>query len=209
MSKFGITTETKSSNAIPLDPPIRMENGQYKFPTAKLVSVLSTEIEKKDETKVDVLQFVFKSGDNKKTHIHTEWTIEDDDGKYETKMEGLNSRIKHMYEAFGVFPEKGIGTKAKSFKGFFDAVAEAFNGDDSPIYKGKPVWVKLTYFNNRLGFPLLPNFIEALVKDKACNLKVNLTYDTIETVKAPAGGGGAMGLDDLPTGEDDFPDFGG
>lgn len=212
MPKFGITKETKSKNLIAFNPPIKDGNGGWKFPTAKLVQVISKEQEKKDQTTTPVLQFIFVSGDGLQTYIHTEWLIEDDAKEYDKKFEGMNSRIKHIYEAFAEFPEKGVGAGAKSWVLFFDAVAKAFNEevDGKKLIDKNPVWIKLTYYKNNLGFPLSPNFIEPFIKDKKCRLEVNLKYDAIEQVAAPKNNGtiipNPMQFDE-ENGEGDYPEF--
>lgn len=213
MSKFGITQETKSKNLVPFNPPIRnAEDRTWKFPSAKLVQVLAKEQEKKDGSLTQVLQFIFVSADNVQTFIHTEWELEEEDSKFDTKLAGMQSRIKHIYEAFATFPEKGIGTKAKNIKEFFATVAKEFNveNEGKKLIDNNPVWIKLTYYKNRLQFPLSPNFIEAYVKDKKCKLTVNLEYDSIEQIQAPSANTGISSNPMVFTeesGDNDFPEF--
>ena len=220
MPKFGITKETKSKNLIPFNPPIKDKDGTWKFPVGKLVSVIAKEQTKKDESTSDVLQFVFVSPDNKQTYMHTEWEVDEEDSNKDKKQEGMNTRIKHIFECFAPFPEKGIGTSAKNWAGFFEEVAKAFNAEVEVEVDGKKekkklidttlVWIKLTYYKNRLQFPLSPNFVERATKGVKTDLRVNLEYDTIEQIPAPKGdtfGGGSNPMVFDEEVERDFPEF--
>lgn len=220
---FGITTETKAINATPLLIATRVENDPmfpsgWKFPIAHLVNVASNpEFEKRDGSKVPVLQFIFKDKDNRQ-HTHIEWEVEVEDGKFKEKHDGLNVRIKHIYTAvFGTFPEKeGIGTNASTYAEFFGIVADTFNsitrgeGENKvKAYPTVPLYYKLTYYKTRFNFPLSPNFLERVVKDKPCKL---LTIHTVHDKLTPTVGGGSgipgvsgsESSDDLPTFEKDY-----
>lgn len=220
---FAITTETKATNNAPLLVATKVENNPqfpagYQFPIARLVNVISNnEFEKNDGSKVPVLQFIFKDADSRQ-YIHTEWEVETTDTEFNTKLEGLKVRINHIYLAiFGKLPQNGIGTTAQNFKEFFNQVAEAFNnrtvGEGDQVKKYYPtvdLYYKLTYYKARLGFPLSPNFLEKVVKDKPCRLlAINPTYDKL----VPAGGAASKGsipgmgggsTDDLPTFEEEY-----
>ena len=84
---FGITTETKTTNNTPILVATKVENNPlfpngWKFPKARLVSVITNP---KFETKngdTSVLQFIFIDKD-KRQHIHTEWKIDTDDTESE------------------------------------------------------------------------------------------------------------------------------
>jgi len=198
MSNFGITTETKSRNLTPIEPPYKGEDGKYIFPKAYLLSVKSHIFTNKDSEESKVLDFHFKATDGKE-YIHREFLINEDDAKYQTKADGFNTRVKHIYEAFAVFPEKGIGTKAKNWEQYFDMIAKAFEG----VYEKSLVHIKVIYFNGRAGFPLSPNFLEKVVEDRPYRtLSVNLKYDVIEQVSASS----STDDDDTPSNfkEDDF-----
>lgn len=220
---FGITAETKATNNAPLLVATTVENNPqfpsgWKFPIAKLVNVVSeNEFEKKDGGKVAILQFIFRDKDNRQ-HNHMEWTVESGDSAFQKKLDGLNVRIKHIYTAiFGKFPDKGIGTDATSFAEFFNAVASAFNSvttgegeEKKKYYPTVNLYYKLTYYKTRLNFPLAPNFLEKVIKDKPSKLlAINSTYDklaptgakTNEGIPGMSGGGGS---EDLPTFEEDY-----
>lgn len=194
---FGITTETKDSNNVRMLPPIKKEPNVlfpsgWVFPTAKLVNVIAKDNYETKNGDTQVLQFVFKDKEGRQ-HIHTEWAQDPSDDKYKTKMDGLNSRIKHLYvQYFAEFPKGGIGTKAKNFLDYFTQIQDAFKVNEE-IHK-VPVFLKLTYYNGNLGFPLSPNFIQRAIKDQSCKLEVNTKYDDV-TNKAS---GGAAGLPAMP-----------
>jgi len=218
---FGITTETKDTNNAPLLVATKVENNpQYpsgwKFPIAYLVNIISTpEYEKKDGSTASILQFVFKDKDNRQ-HIHTEWEIDGGDAKFKEKKDGLDSRIKHIYTSiYPQFPKEGFGTEATTWGEFFSEVKKAFSktigeGDDIKLYYPTvPLYYKLTYYKARIGFPLSPNFLERVVKDKPMKL---LTINSVWDKLAPTtgGGGGIPGVgtgsssEDLPTFENEF-----
>lgn len=221
---FGITQETKATNATPLLIATKVDNDPifpsgWKFPIAHLVNVASNpEYEKKDGSKVPVLIFIFKDKDNRQ-HNHMEWKVEQGDAKFKEKHDGLNVRIKHMYTAvFGSFPEKtGIGTEAESYAEFFKIVADAFNivtkgeeEDKVKYYPTIPLYYKLTYYKARLNFPLSPNFLERVVKGKPCKLlSIHAVHDKLSPTIGGSGGGipgvsGSAASDDLPTFEKEY-----
>ena len=203
-SKFGVTKETKAVNSAPLLVATKLETPDpqypsgYKFPIAYLVNVVfNPALEKKDGGTVIVLQFIFKDTDNRQ-YTHVEWEVEDTDAKFDEKLEGMNSRIKHIYTAiFSSFPEEGIGATAQNFAEFFEEVAKVFNsqvtgeaGDLKKVYASVPLYYKLVYYKTRLGFPLSPNFLEKVVTGRPCKLlAINPTYDKLEPQGARKGGG--------------------
>lgn len=210
--RFGVSTETKSKNLTPFQP-----TEEHPITLGTLVNV-KTDVRKikKTEEEVTVLVFEFKDVEKVRTHFHTEWRVDEGDKDEQVKMDGMNARIKHIYEEYQAFPTEGIGMNAESFDQFFEQVAEAFNTngkDGTPIYKDIRVWIKVTYnlksaSKAQLGFPLSPNFIERYKEGKKPTLYVNKKY---ETLKQPEG---ASARSPLPTElgnqaalESDFPDF--
>lgn len=230
---FGITKDTKANNAAPIRVAKKVENnpqfpGGWEFPIARLVNVTSNpELEKKDGSKTAVLDFVFVDRD-KRRFIHREWELDLSDNKLNDKIGYMQTRIKHIWvTVFGSFPSDGIGTDAEGFKDFFTKVAEAFNSKtfekvnndgqkkQYPLYAKQEVYIKLTYYKKRLGFPLSPDFLERVEESKPCRvLIINPVHDKLEPQKgaagipgASSGGGGGMspeGGDDLPSFEDGF-----
>lgn len=228
MLKFGINKETRVTSATPILVAKKVENDPefpngWKFPTARLVNVVSKENhEKQDGSLTDTLQFVFVDKDNRQ-YIHTEYKIDETDEKVQMKYEGMAGRIGHIYQAiFGSIPESGLGEGAESFSDFFKKIETAFNSQVSEVKKGEetkkvktfsmvPLYIKLTYYKTRLGFPLSPNFLERNNQGKPCmTLKINPS-DQIEPSKTnkasiPGMGGSPSmgGGDDIPTFDSDF-----
>jgi len=221
--KFGITKDTRSAGVNLFPAPTKIEatkqfpNG-YKFPVGRLVNVVSENEYDTKNGKQAVVEFVF-SGAKSRVQTHTEWAVDPTDIKADKKLEGMQSRIKHILEQVGLgMPKDGIGAKAASYEEFFDAVAEEFNKhvileDEKPVkkYYKKRVYLKLTYYKTNLNFPMFPNFIQLAEDDKGtilpCNLTINPTYDNIEPTKTEgesfsnvdgSGGGAAGDLSDLP-----------
>lgn len=191
--EFGIDQNTTSKGFV------GMSGGLNK---AYLVSVSSDEIGKTD--KYSVLNFKFKDLENIKEFTHTEFIpkgqattklteLED----YNNKKINFNKRIKHIFETFAKFPEKGLGG-GKNWKENFDMIANQFNtlNEGKPVYQyvkedGKihsiPVWLKNTYQTQGKGkgnlqFPKLPNFIEKITPDSLSNPKtlvIDKKYDVI------------------------------
>lgn len=197
MSKFGIKKETKSGNNVKMFPPQKLEKATavypsgWKFPISTLVNVIA---DPKFDTKngeSSVIKFFFVDKE-KRVHQHIEFAVDADDAKFDKKKDGLDVRIKHIFvEIFGekAFPDNGIGTEANSWDEFFAAVEKTFNsitikveGEDKPIkaYTTVKIFTKLTYYKGNLGFPLSPNFVQRVQKEKPCKLDVNLAYDTVE-----------------------------
>jgi hypothetical protein len=205
--KFGVTTDVTSSNRVSYD-----EGGIKK---ATLTDVVFEEIGK--DTKYQVLSFKFLDAEGVKTFTHSEFAIDENDQNFEKKMNGMNSRIKHIWEAFKKeLPTGGIGADAQSFDDFFRKVAAAFNTageNNTPIYKdkdskSKPVFIKVAYYsnkNNNVSFPLSPNFIEAMTTPVARTLTINLQYDRIkQPTPAQAPGQTHGGIHTGSGGGDDF-----
>lgn len=211
--KFGIDGDTRGSAFGKFLPPVKNADGTFTFPIGYLVNVEATQVEREEDKKmVNVLYFTFRDKTNKIQYRHTEWEVEPTEDKAEVKMERLNGRIKHLFETYAEVPEKGIGAGAKDFKGYFSAIEKQFNttGDDKkPIYtKTDSVWILMTYYNGRLGFPLFPNFIEKTNKDnkpKILNVDkyINLEDDTRKKKKANDGDSAYFSAEEAG----DFPDF--
>jgi len=209
---FGITTETKSSNLVPIPAPHKLEKptqqytSGWHFPVARLVNVVcNPELEKKDGSTVPVLQFVFKTSDGKQ-YTHTEWKIDSDDAKFKNKLDASNSRIKHIWEqAVGEFPSSGIGIGASNWTEYFNMIADAFNSrehEGKKVYSINPLFVKLVYYKGNLGFPYSPNFVERGPVNKI--LTVNLKYDKVTSDVSQGGPAGLAG--GVPSGGE-MPDF--
>ena len=166
---FGISADERSSNTIPFE---------CGFPQAILTKVEAKEVGKNE--KFFVLNFNFYSPDKNKNLVHTEFIPTGKANSKETEAENLkknrqmfNSRIKHLYEAFRVFPENGIGKTAKNWNEFFTMIAKAFNEDNNGngIYMkidGEKksyitVYLKTVYTKKgEISLPAVPNFIERI-----------------------------------------------
>lgn len=223
---FGITSETKETNATPFLVATKVEGDKqfpngWKFPTCTLVNVTANPaFEKSDKSVVAILDFVFVDAD-KRRHIHREWEQDPLDANFDKKHEGLTVRINHIYKAiFPKLPEGGIGTGASNYAEFFEAVSLAFNtptvtikvdgGEDKKVkyYTQVLLYYKCTYYKTNFGFPLSPNFLERVVHGKPCLLlTINPAFDILEpTKKAIPGIPGMSGGTDMP---DNLPDMGG
>lgn len=215
--KFGITKDTKAVNTVPMLPPTKLEvpTSQFptgwKFPIGRLVNVVfNPAYETKNGNKV-VIQFIFKDKE-KRQYTHTEWEIDANDAKFNDKQDWMASRIKHLYVAvFGSFPnETGIGTDANNWVEYFKAVAHAFNSvvrtiNDKAVkaYSQVQLYIKLTFYKTNLGFPLAPNFVQRVEKDKPCKLTVKPS----EKVEASTTKSNALPEMGGSTSTEDFPDF--
>lgn len=199
---FGISSDLKANNKIPFKGGIQK---------GYLTSVKSYEKTSKKGEVYDVLEFSYTDLNNEATHETVEFAIKPDDAKFGDKMLALNKRIKHIYEAFKPMPD-GLGNGAKSFSEFFGLVAKAFNEngkDGSPIFKMEdkfiPVFIKFTYYNNNLGTPYAPNFIEVIKQGKETTLVIDKRYDSIEQI-AKTGGLPGLGAT-LPNASADMSDW--
>ncbi|MEK6881669.1 MAG: hypothetical protein AABY22_18765 [Nanoarchaeota archaeon] len=192
---FGITNETRSKNAVPIPAPKKLPTGGYAFPVAVLKKVQCETIETKNGEKY-CLCFYFETPDKERTHKEVMWPVDQEDEKYLKKIEKINSSVAHIYTQFAPLPQGGVGTKAANFKEYFDEISKAFNTngkDDTNIFEGVKVWLKLTYYQSNLQFPY-PNFIEKYVEGKGTTLGIDLKFDKIEQ-EAPKGAA------NLPTGD--------
>jgi hypothetical protein len=213
---FGVTTETRSSNLIPIIP-----TEADPIPVCFLTKVEATTRTVKDEVK-HVCVFTFMDKNRKKTHQHTEWTVDafTDDEDQQKKMNFMNARIKHIYEAFAEFPVNGIGLQADSWEEFFKDVETAFNTngkEGTPIYTNVAVWLKICVTKSRPkdGFklPYAPNFIERVITNNgnivATNLSINPKYETLKVKMDEVGSGSETptfgGIPGLSAGAPEYP----
>lgn len=214
--QFGITKDTKSKNRVPIDVPTLDESGKYVFPVAVLRKVEFVPDYEYKKGKADILRFTFSDVKGEREHTHIEWPFELDNEKAEGKLDMLNQRIKHMYEAFATFPEKAIGAKTKTFGEFYKAVEVAFNTDNEkgPIYKTKEgkyimFFLKVIWNRGNRNLPYSPNFMERTDgKSKyASTLEINTKYDDVLN-KAAAMDFGGSSIGASPTFSDaDMPSF--
>jgi hypothetical protein len=217
---FGITKETRSEGTKLFNPPMKLDAAteqfpnKHKYPIGRLVNVVAEPEYDTKNGKQAVIQFVFK-GTKGETYTHIEWSQDPTDAKFEEKLAGLNSRIKHILEQTRLsLPEGGIGVGAKNFEEYFKSIADTFNSqtvvvEEKPVkkYYQQLMYVKVVYYKKNLGFPLFPDFLQAATdktgKPVPCNLTINPTYDKLEpdvsdsNVFANTGGGGGD-LSDLP-----------
>lgn len=207
--QFGVTAETKSKNTnTPFNPGITK---------GILIKVEKEEVGK--ETKYTVLSFTFKDIEGNRTYKHTEFAVTSGD-KIAERKEGLNVRLKHIFEAFTTFPITGMGNGATSWADFFEKCSIAFNtgNNGKPIFireeaeKKIPivVYLKVVYSaknkKDDLGFPIFPNFIEKVTAENTSAPKtivIDKKFDRLEQLGASKGnmmgGGGA-----IPNSDDDF-----
>jgi hypothetical protein len=221
---FGITTETRSDSYVPILTAKKVENNpqfpnNWAFPIARLVNVV---FNPKQETKNGdriIMDFIFKDPEGRQ-YTHREWEQDPNDEKYSDKINGVNSRVKHIYvQTIGDFPTTGLGVGAKSFSEYYKAIVDAFNGvvviegeSTKKVYYTNQCYIKLVYYKNKLGFTLSPNFLERVVQGKPC---ITLSIGAKEKVEpnrnsAPTGGGipGVANGSAMP-GADALPDFNG
>ena len=206
---LGVTEETKAYNNVPIPAVTKLPQVSpmyptgYKFPIARLVNVTSDPALETKNGIMSVLQCIFRDKEGRQ-YSHTEWEVDVTDTNFKKKVDGLNSRVKHLFvETFGAeaLPKEGIGTKAKTFAEYFNIVAQEFN-KRKEIYTKNSFFLKLVYFKDRLGFPLGPNFIQKVRNDKpVCDqLSINAKWDHLEAQKSD-------NLSDMPGMSTDAPDF--
>lgn len=215
--KLGVSKDTVGGSTVPLPAPYELEKPTeqfptgYHFPVAKLAAVVYTakkEMKQAGSTvEKPILSFIFKD-DKERQYTHIEFPIEDDDAKFESKLEWMQQRVKHIWdETIGesLFPEEGLGLNAETFEELYEDMAKQFNAKKTGegeaaqvVYSKTPVYVKLTYNKDRVQFPLFPNFIQrAVVGGKpvpVTNLTITPSRDKIKPAAASstaAYGGGA------------------
>lgn len=201
---FGITSETRGTGYVNIPAPVKLTAPDpqfptgYRFPVVNLVKISFnpkkeiTRNQIKEETVT--LEFLFKdSKDRQFTHV--EFPIDTTDEKFQSKLEWLNQRIMHIWtELLGVqrLPQGGIGTTATNFTEYFEQVANAFNSikfvegeKEKVLYPFIPIYLKLTFNQDRPQLPMFPNFIQsAKSPDGKIRpveiLTINPTHDKIE-----------------------------
>lgn len=204
MDGFGIDQNTKSTNSVNYD-----KGGCDK--KAALTGVKMEEVGK--DIKYTVLSFTFLDHEGIKTFKHSEFLLDSTDPDYNKKLMGMNSRIKHIYEAYKPLTV-GIGVGAASFKEYLEKIAEAFNtGNEGglPIYKtdkGQSIltWLKLAYYSKKgnIGFPLSPNFIERITQANQAGpktLTINKQYDNVDQPEKRQAAGNTYGGGGIHTGQ--------
>lgn len=212
--EIGIDENVKSHNRIPFIPT--NENPITKGFLTEVKSETREVKNGKNKGMRSILVFTFMDIRREKTHEHVEWEANPSDPNFGKIYKGMQERIKHIFTTYAPFPTDIKGFK--SFKEFFDRLTTAFNtggAQGTPIYQGKPTWIKVIYSlngNGQLGFPLSPNFVELVVEGRATNLFINKQYETLEQPKGtargsslPGGGGASPDFANNPT--TDFPSF--
>ena len=233
--KLGISKEQVGGSTVSIPAPIELKdhNPQYPtgyiFPIAKLDSVYcdpkKTMKEAGVEVEKPVLVFIFKD-DKNRVSTHMEFPIDEDDLKFDSKLDWTNQRVRHIWdETIGSdkFPEEGLGTDAVTFEDLYKAIADAFNGEvikkegeDKPIkrFNINPCYLKLTYNKDRANFPLFPNFVQRAVvngnKVPCETLTINPSRDNVKPVVKPDAytpeGGNTFGSAGSAAQGYDFPD---
>lgn len=187
--EFGIDETTESGRAVSIQPPVEvMDNegtskGIYDFPVCTLtdVTVEDVVIKKGADKGKSILALCFHFKEENSVRVHKERILEfnpkDMDKSENTKISVFNTKVKHIWEAFGQFPnKKGIGKGAKSLRAFFEAIATAFNTsgpEGTPIYTGKRFWLKVLFYKGFVQLPYSPNFIQGITPGAKCTLAVS------------------------------------
>lgn len=235
---FGINKETRGTAILPIPAPVKLPaptaqfKTGYEYPIVKLLNVRF--VPNKEITRggvpeeVAVLEFFFKDTKDRQ-FTHTEFPIDPTVNKFAEKVEWLNQRVKHFWDiAIGEerMPAEGIGTGAKTTAEYYKAVAEAFNsikytkgeGEEAKqyvLYGSIPMYLKLTYNDDRLQIPMFPNFVQRTKNAKGetlpCEtLVINPTHDAVEPKarqKANPTAGYTAGGTNAGFGEADMEDF--
>lgn len=204
---FGIKQDLEASNKIPFKAGL--QKGLLMG-----VKAYNKTSKKAGAKSYDVLEFAFSDLKGEASYDKLEFEVDREKDINTKNIRGgkelaMNVRIKHIYEAYQPTPVEGLGFGATSWLNYFERIAKAFNTngkDGSPIFKNEsgfiPVHLKFTYFNNQLGLPYSPNFIEKVKEGKETNLVIDLNFDVIKQVesnkstnKAPheQGGGAVFG----------------
>ena len=211
--KLGISKDTVGGSTVPIPAPYELDKPTpqfetgYHFPIAKLSAVAYIPNKETKLGERQVLSFIFKD-EEKRQYNHIEFPIDEDDAKFESKLEWLQQRLKHIWdETIGesLFPADGLGTNAETFGELYEDTAKKFNaaktgeGDLAvPVYTKTPVYIKLTYNKDRVQFPLFPNFVQrAVVGGKpvpVTNLSITPSRDKVKpptSASTASYGGGA------------------
>lgn len=204
--KLGISKDTVGGSTVPIPAPYKLDkpNEQfttgYHFPIAKLVAVSYIADKAMKQNGVDVtkpvLSFIFKDDKNRQ-YQHIEFPVDEDDAKFESKVEWLNQRVKHIWdETIGdkMFPQEGLGANAETFAELFKDIADKFNavktgeGEQARVvYAQTLLYIKLTYNKDRVQFPLFPNFVQrAKIADKVVPVVTLTITPSRDKVEPPA-----------------------
>lgn len=206
MKGFAITAQTRSSAELPIQPSEANPFKQVRLSEVAFEAVVT----KKGDVR-PALKFTFNEASTGRKFTHIEWGIGFGSKDEENRQERLNSRVKHIYEAFATFPEAGIGVfdfgaalegkteiessedQDKVYSAFFQALANDFAVESvAKVWKNQDAWILLTYdTNDDVAFPMLPNFIELYRKGTLpTNLQVNKKYHTFVQKGGKARGAG-------------------
>lgn len=223
-----IDKNTAGSSVVKIPVPFKLKdrtpvypNG-YEFPICKLIKVdFDPEKEIKSAegiVKKPIIIFTFRDGKNRE-FVSREFPIEDTDADKDVKTERLTNRIKHIWDVT-LGDDKLSTMKGENFKEFFKSVADAFKShvtvtnDNKKVFEFStyPLYIKLTYFNSKVGFPLFPNFLQRAVdtnnKKIPCDtLEIDPAYDKLEINSTNRSNslGNDFGGEDNYTMDDDFP----
>lgn len=197
LSKVGIKKDLVAKAGIPINPPLPIEKPtayfkSHVFPIATLESVTFVPDQKSEDrqtgeiTEQPVLKFTYKDTVNPEKKItDTIYPLDEDDEKFDMKLDGMQKSIKHVFEELigaDKFNEEDFGaegtTSHEVFGSLFKNAADAFNkfvttkivkkgenGEEDtkksiPSYTLVPFYLKLTYFNGRLSPTMFPNFVQ-------------------------------------------------
>jgi len=215
--KLGISKDVQAKAGIPIGAPVKLDKrteqypNSYEFPIVKLVKVYcdpAKEMKRNGETEIKpVLSFTFVTSTGKQS-THIEFPIDDDDDAFDSKLEEMQQRIKHIFDetvGHDHFVEGSM--EGGDFTEFFTNVAKSFNaktvtrgeGENAktnPYFTTTSAYLKLTYYKERAQMPKFPNFIQRAFNGAVmipCELVINAKYDKLEPqvqAAAPQYGGG-------------------
>jgi len=226
---LGIKKDLVAKAGIPIDPPLPIDKPTqffkaHKFPIAILEKVeydpaqKSVDKQTGEESFSPVLNFIYKDTVNHEKKITDKYfPLDPESDSFEVRLEGMQKSIKHIFEEIiGADKFDEADFTGTSFPEFFNNVANAFNkvtidktvkveGKEEPevvptkTYTLVPVYLKLVYFNGRLGSPMFPNFVQkAYAKGKegtiqtVCELAIGKKDIIVNKADAkPAAQGGA------------------
>ena len=231
--RLGVSKDTQSKAGIPIGAPKRLDKrteiypNSYEFPVVRLANVIfnpEQEIKRNGDTeKVPVLKLVFaQEGGKQFTQVY--FPIDEDDADFEKKVEEQSQHIKHIFdEVIGANNFVEGSMEGDDFAELFENMAKAFNektvtkgeGDSAktgPYYYTNPVYLKLSFYKERVQMPKFPNFVQKAFGAKGqvpCELVINPRYDKLEA-QAPVASGQAYGggaQNNSFGGAEDFTDF--
>lgn len=197
--QLGISKDVQSKAGIPINAPVELDkrtpmypNG-YEFPIAKLVKVSfdPAKVVKRPEGEenIPVLIFNFVTS-TKKAFTEIMFPIDMEDDAFDSKLIELHQKIKHIFEeTIGISKFKEENMQGTTFAELFENVAKAFHvdivvkgeGEDQttiPVYYNNSIYIKLTYYKDKIQMPKYPNFVQ-----KAFNGAIQLPCELIITPK--------------------------